>query len=727
MRLTQFTYVAISFIVGALASLLAANLAVKAIETNSKDAVEDAMILHGHEWVDVQADGLQLVLSGTAPNEAARFRALAAAGGEIDAARVIDNMSVPEADAIKPPRFSIEILRNDAGISMIGLIPSDTDRDALIKQVQKIARGSDVTDLLETADYPVPLNWGSTLDYALFALKTLPRSKISMDAGKVTITAVSDSAEQQAEWSRDLKRKAPSSTLLSIDISAPRPVITPFTLRFLIDENGARFDACSAHNTVGRAKIISAATEAGLVDVANCIIGLGVPSPDWADAAEMGIEAVRDLGGGSVTFSDADVTLVATADTPQEVFDRVVGELESNLPDLYSLHSVLPEPVKIDGSGDGDGPPEFVATRSPEGLVQLRGRLTDETLRDVTESFARAKFGTAAVYPATRLDPELPLNWPTRVLAALEAMSYLSSGVVVVQPDVVDISGLTGDPDASATISRVLSEKLGASQNFQVNVTYQELLDPELNKPSPDECVSEINAILSDAKIAFAPGSANIEASAAETVDRIAEVMRECAEIRMEIAGYTDSQGREEMNQALSQNRAQAVLNALLARRILTTNLTAKGYGEADPIADNGTEEGREANRRIEFRLLDLPQEEETAQDPSSETDQQAEDGEPASDEKAEAQTANNEPEAGATDTSESSEDQPENVTDAPEQPEAEETPASVETETETASNAEPLAEDNVVADTPAEPSDESPEILTPSEDVTRPAPRPER
>jgi OOP family OmpA-OmpF porin len=58
------------------------------------------------------------------------------------------------------------------------------------------------------------------------------------------------------------------------------------------------------------------------------------------------------------------------------------------------------------------------------------------------------------------------------------------------------------------------------------------------------------------------------------------------------------------MNLSLSQSRANAVLNALMSRRILTTGLTAKGYGETVPIADNSTEEGREANRRIEFTLI---------------------------------------------------------------------------------------------------------------------------
>ena len=72
----------------------------------------------------------------------------------------------------------------------------------------------------------------------------------------------------------------------------------------------------------------------------------------------------------------------------------------------------------------------------------------------------------------------------------------------------------------------------------------------------------------------------------------------------MEVGGHTDSQGRTVMNQTLSQQRAEAVVTALLGKRVLTANLNAVGYGESVPIADNDTEEGREANRRIEFKLI---------------------------------------------------------------------------------------------------------------------------
>ena len=75
--------------------------------------------------------------------------------------------------------------------------------------------------------------------------------------------------------------------------------------------------------------------------------------------------------------------------------------------------------------------------------------------------------------------------------------------------------------------------------------------------------------------------------------------------MNMEIGGHTDSQGGEGMNQQLSQSRANSVVNALIARRVLGVKFTAKGYGESEPIATNDTDDGREANRRIAFKLID--------------------------------------------------------------------------------------------------------------------------
>jgi OOP family OmpA-OmpF porin len=122
---------------------------------------------------------------------------------------------------------------------------------------------------------------------------------------------------------------------------------------------------------------------------------------------------------------------------------------------------------------------------------------------------------------------------------------------------------------------------------------------------APELCQAQLIGVQLDAgKITFEPGSATVEAASGVILDKIAAILEDCGPIRLEIQGHTDSQGREEMNQNLSQARAQSVLNELRARRILTSTYVARGYGESTPIASNDTEEGREANRRIEFKLM---------------------------------------------------------------------------------------------------------------------------
>ncbi|MBJ6371246.1 OmpA family protein [Sedimentitalea arenosa] len=632
MKLSSLFFVLISFLCGAALSFVAAGFAVTAVEDGSEIAVREVLDTTGHDWAEVEADGLQVILTGTAPTEAARFDAVSQVATQVDAARIINAMEVTPSAGIAAPRFSLEILRNDSGISIIGLLPAATDREELIGRLAEIADPDPVTDLLDIADYPVPPGWEDALAFSAIALDRLPRSKLSVEAGLVRITALSETPEAKAELEQQLSRAAPPGLRIGLDISAPRPVITPFTLRFLIDDKGARFDACSADSEKTRSRILDAAFRAGLSGNEVCTIGLGVPSPNWARAVEVAIGAVAELGAGSVTFADADVTLVAAQETNPAIFDRIVGELETALPDVFALHAVLPEP---ENRADG-GPPEFVATLSPEGLVQLRGRLNSGDLRRAADSYAKARFGTDSVYTATRLVNDLPPDWAVRVLAGLEALSLLSQGAVVVSPETVVVRGVSARENVNARISGLLSDKLGEAETFELDVAYVPPPPPADIPPTPEECEAELVAIQQQSKIQFEPGSATIAEESRGTMDDIAEVLDRCGEIRLEIQGHTDSQGRESMNQQLSQARAQSVLNELRARRVLTASYVAVGYGETTPIATNDTEEGREENRRIEFRLIrpePIPETQTTldavAADPVEDQDGEADAGSP--------------------------------------------------------------------------------------------------
>lgn len=604
MRLSSLLIPTLTFAAAAGVSLVAASFAVTVMEQNSETALRRALDEGGMGWAEVTADGLRVTMQGTAPDEATRFAALSLAGGVVDATRVIDEMSVPPSKGIAPPRFSAEILRNHSGISIIGLIPASSPRADLVNQLNSLGEAGPVADLLETARYPEPQGWSSALRYAIAALELLPRAKISVDAETIKITTMADSSAAKDQLQAQLTRMAPPELHLVLDITAARPVISPFTLRFLIGEGGARFDACSAESAESRAAILSAAHAAGLEGDVDCVIGMGVPSPNWSRASALSIASLASLGQGTITIANADITLVAAEGTAPDLFDKVVGELENALPEVFALHAVLPMPTNDSAAG----PPEFTATLSPEGQVQLRGRINDAMSRDIASSYAKARFGADQVHTATRVVTDLPADWPVRVLAGLEALSHLERGSVTVTPDNLQLRGMSHQEDTLAKVTGFLASKLGEAESYELALTYEEPPAPKDQPLSAELCAAQLaGAQASSGKISFEPGSATVAGGSSVVLDHIASILEKCGPIRLEIQGHTDSQGREGMNQALSQSRAQSILNELRARRIRTSAFIAIGYGESQPIASNDSEEGREANRRIEFRLI-LPE-----------------------------------------------------------------------------------------------------------------------
>ena len=209
MRLSAlFTRLIVFLAAGAL-SVTAAQTTVTVVEERSVLAVQETLVDQGYEWATVLGDGLQVILEGEAPTEAVRFRAISAAGGMVDASRVIDNLSVTDSAVITPPEFAIEILRNNAGVSLIGLIPATTDREALAARITDIADGLPVTDLLEVADYPTPDTWRDALNYAVRALELLNKSKISVKADRVDVSGISDSPEEKRNLEIALARNTP--------------------------------------------------------------------------------------------------------------------------------------------------------------------------------------------------------------------------------------------------------------------------------------------------------------------------------------------------------------------------------------------------------------------------------------------------------------------------------------------------------------------------------------
>ena len=106
-----------------------------------------------------------------------------------------------------------------------------------------------------------------------------------------------------------------------------------------------------------------------------------------------------------------------------------------------------------------------------------------------------------------------------------------------------------------------------------------------------------------DSDVLFAIDSSTVGADARGTLDQVAGVLAEFPKTAVVVQGHTDSSGSDAYNQSLSERRADAVRDHLASRGVDGARMTAIGYGESAPVADNGTADGRARNRRVTILL----------------------------------------------------------------------------------------------------------------------------
>ncbi len=581
------------------------------VETRTERALNLALAASNDGWATVETDGLIVRLSGTAPDPAAHQRVIGAVTTLISEARIENALRVRPPAPPQPPEFFVDILRSADRFSVVGLMPSGETKGQVLAAVDNVSGVTEVTDMIDQTDWTEPEGWAESVAFGTGIITSVNHGKVSVRPGAVAFTAMLENAAVLERLERQLRETVPEGIDLSLDLSAPRPVITPFQLRLTLSDRGARMGACSAETEEARARILAAAAELGLGD-ADCVIGLGAPSSQWARAADLSIQALNSLGAGTLEIEDADISLRARLGTDEALFEEVTTRLQDGLPPIFSLHAFLPKPLE-GTANDPSAAPRFIAVRGAEGTVRLTGALLDEPAQIAVKNFAEAQFGFGTVANDTVLREDLPEGWPARVFSGLKAMGRLRTGRLEVTGRQVILRGTAYREEFLDDIRLILDAGLPEGVEADTDLDF----DPEPEKPElqvrAEICAVEIDEILRRTQITFPPGESDIAGESLPVIADIAKVLEGCPASRFEIGGHTDAQGGENTNLALSQARADAVMAALLEKGLTLVFLSAQGYGESVPIADNETEEGRARNRRIEFRLVQ-PEVEEVAE-----------------------------------------------------------------------------------------------------------------
>jgi outer membrane protein OmpA-like peptidoglycan-associated protein len=202
-------------------------------------------------------------------------------------------------------------------------------------------------------------------------------------------------------------------------------------------------------------------------------------------------------------------------------------------------------------------------------------------------------------------------DWIGKAVALVGSLAEeLPTGSVTINPaaDVVTTSGKVESRQEKRNITEATADFVAAFEAGGFDVT-DGVLGPEKPPPPTKAEVEELDRTLAELiegkVVEFEFASDQLTDVGTALLDDLLVVLRDFSAVPVEIDGHADSQGTPERNMALSQQRAQAVVDYFVDHGEDPDRFIAVGYGDTRPIADNSTEEGRQKNRRIEFIALE--------------------------------------------------------------------------------------------------------------------------
>lgn len=342
------------------------------------------------------------------------------------------------------------------------------------------------------------------------------------------------------------------------------------------------------------------------------VLAAGAPA-GWEAAVTAGLAALAPLDFGKMSLSDGALTISGQALSPTE--DAAVTAALAELPagswtkDVTVLDDGTPAAYSVDYSAAsgatiaGKLPKglDVAAIAAAMGLGSISGTVTQGVLGDAADPglfgafksvLAQLETLTIAIAPdANRVSATVQADAdPSAISAAL--VTGLAGFGISADDISVAVVGQSGENGATR-----VNAATGLNQRYMGDYW----LDIPKITVGLAQCQASVDGVLADGKINFVTNSDQLGDGAVQIINRLGAVMIQCAEqggLRALIGGHTDSSGDALENLGLSQRRAVTVRRELIARGVAPAALKSLGYGSAQPIADNATDDGKAQNRR---------------------------------------------------------------------------------------------------------------------------------
>ena len=243
----------------------------------------------------------------------------------------------------------------------------------------------------------------------------------------------------------------------------------------------------------------------------------------------------------------------------------------------------------------------FSLTRSGNS-VTLTGDFPDESAKAALLKVLNNALGPGVdIVDEIRIDPTVDALDFAKAKPVFSDSASIADFAVTVRGDTITLAGTAASPGQKDTVvadAKRIWSNLNVVDNLAVNAPTA--------SPSPTAAAScgnlqsAINT-LTDGALTFESNLGSLTASDEQVLTRIADKLKACPNAHATINGYADSTGNASLNVPLSEERAQTVAGFLEAHGVPGDRLSTTGFGSANPIAPNGTDDGRAQNRRVEI------------------------------------------------------------------------------------------------------------------------------
>ncbi len=479
-----------------------------------------------------------------------------------------------------------------SSVVLAGFVPNDVVRELLVAAVKATLADVSVDDRMAVASGDPP-GFAEAATFAIAALDRLSRGGVTLDGLKLDVAGEAKSVDDyEAELAR-LGGALPDGMRV-VDTEITPATVSPY---FWKAERAKGRVVLTGYvpSPQNRAEVSALAQSLFVGDVLDekVRVAAGEPRMDWLGGIKFALGQLARLSQGSVELGDKTYSVTGEA-ASSDAFVLISGVNGRTLPASLTLKQADVVPPHA-------APYRFTAERQGPGIV-LTGDVASEAEHEQLLAAVHSKFGAAAVDDRLAFASGAPEGFAAASEAVVQALSRLSGGQATIVDDAVSVSGYTYYPAATDLIAEEL--KSGLPGGFKI-VTDAIAARQDDQPVAANQCSELMQAVLKVGGIGFEGGKSALTEDSEGILDRASAVIARCPGTGVEVGAHSDSDGSAAKNRDLTQKRAESIVEYLVTAGVKRERLTAVGYGETKPIADNTTDAGKAANRRIEFTFTE--------------------------------------------------------------------------------------------------------------------------